>query len=69
MNVTTTEVAPDLFRLSLFVPEFNLQFNQFLVRDEEPLLYHNGMRKMFPAYPVVFGPVPPGRAGGTVDGS
>ncbi len=50
MNVTTTEIAPDLFRLSLFVPEINLQFNQFLVRDEEPLLYHTGMRKMFPAY-------------------
>lgn len=50
MSVTTTEIAPDLFRLSLYVPEINLQFNQFLVRDEEPLLYHTGMRKMFPAY-------------------
>jgi flavorubredoxin len=44
-----TEIAPDLFRLSLYVPELNLQFNHFLVRDEEPLLYHTGMRKMFPA--------------------
>src|SRR5262249_9432877 len=31
-----------------FVPEFNLQFNQFLVKDEEPLLYHTGMRGIFP---------------------
>jgi len=46
MNVT--EIAPDLFRLSLYVPELNLQFNHFLVRDDEPLLYHTGMRKMFP---------------------
>lgn len=46
---TVTEVAPDLFRLSTFVPAFGLQFNQFLVRDEEPLLFHTGMRGLFPA--------------------
>jgi flavorubredoxin len=43
------EIAPDVFRLSLYVPEANLQFNQFLVKDEEPLLFHTGMRQMFPA--------------------
>ena len=42
------EIAPDVFRISIFVEEFNLQFNHFLVRDEEPLLYHAGMRRMFP---------------------
>ena len=42
------EIAPDLFRVSVFVPEINLQFNHFLVRDEEPLLFHTGMRRMFP---------------------
>lgn len=42
------EIAPDLFRISTYVPEFDLQFNQFLVRDEEPLLFHTGMRAMFP---------------------
>src|SRR6476660_6463786 len=46
MNIT--EIAPDVFRLSLFIPEPNLQFNQFLVRDEEPLLFHTGMRAIFP---------------------
>lgn len=44
-----SEIAPDVFRISVFVEEFNLQFNHFLVRDEEPLLYHAGMRGMFPA--------------------
>ena len=43
-----SEIAPDVFRISIFVKEFNLQFNHFLVRDEEPLLYHAGMRRMFP---------------------
>ena len=28
---------------------FDLQFNHFLVRDDEPLLFHTGMRGMFPA--------------------
>lgn len=43
-----TEVAPDLFRISTYIPEINLQFNQFLVRDEQPLLYHTGMKGLFP---------------------
>ena len=46
--MSITEIAPDVFRLSLFIPDFNLQFNQFLVRDDEPLLFHTGMRAIFP---------------------
>ncbi len=46
--VVVTEIAPDLFRLSIHVPDFDLQFNHFLVRDEEPLLFHAGLRAMFP---------------------
>ena len=42
-----TEVAPDLFRLTTFLEPFNLQFSQFLVRDEEPLLFHTGPRALF----------------------
>lgn len=45
---TVHEIAPDLFRLSIYVPEFDMQFNHFLVRDEEPLLFHAGFRRMFP---------------------
>ena len=43
------EIAPDLFRLSIYVPDFDMQFNHFLVRDEEPLLFHAGFKGMFPA--------------------
>jgi flavorubredoxin len=43
------EIAPDLFRLSVYVPAFDMQFNHFLVRDEEPLLFHAGFKGMFPA--------------------
>ncbi len=42
------EIAPDLFRLSIYVPEIDMQFNHFLVRDEEPLLFHAGLKAMFP---------------------
>src|ERR1044071_2789397 len=42
------EIAEDIFRISTYVPEFNLQFNQFLVRDEAPLLFETGMKQMFP---------------------
>src|SRR5262245_6783570 len=45
---TINEIAPDLFRLSVYVPEFDMQFNHFLVRDEEPLLFHAGFKGMFP---------------------
>lgn len=43
------EVAPDVFRICTYVADFDLQFNQFLVRDDEPLLYHTGMNALFPA--------------------
>lgn len=45
---TVHEIAPDVFRISVFVKDFNLEFNHFLVRDDEPLLYHAGTRRMFP---------------------
>ena len=42
------EIAEDVYRISVYVPEIKLQFNHFLVRDEEPLLFHAGLRAMFP---------------------
>jgi flavorubredoxin len=42
------EIAPDIFRISTYVPDFNLQFNQFLVKDDEPLLFETGMKQIFP---------------------
>jgi flavorubredoxin len=49
MTTRIDEVAPDLFRISLYAEQFGLQFNHFLVRDDEPLLFHTGLRGMFPA--------------------
>ena len=47
--IKVSEIAPDVYRISVFVKEFNLQFNHFLIKDDEPMLYHAGMRQMFPA--------------------
>ncbi len=44
---TINEIAPDVYRISTYVAEFDLQFNQFLVNDDEPLLFHTGMKAMF----------------------
>ncbi len=48
METTIIEVADDVFRLSTFVPDANIMFNQFVVRAEEPLLFHTGQRMLFP---------------------
>lgn len=45
---TIHEIAPDVFRLCLYVPELDMQFSHFLVRDTEPLLFHAGLKGMFP---------------------
>jgi flavorubredoxin len=47
--VPISEIAPDLYRICVFYPEINMQFNHFLVKDDEPLLFHAGLRRMFPA--------------------
>jgi len=39
----TTEIAPNIFRISIFAQWGNFQFNHFLVKDDEPLLFHTGL--------------------------
>ncbi len=42
----TTEIASGVFRISIFAEWGNLQFNHFLIKDDEPLLFHTGLRGM-----------------------
>jgi len=59
---TVDEIAPDIFRISTFVPDVGptgFTFNQFLVRDDEPFLFHTGMRQLFPAVREAIGRVLP----------
>lgn len=48
MKTRIDEIAKDIYRLSTFVSDANLQFNQFLIEADEPLLFHCGMRGIFP---------------------
>lgn len=49
-NTDVCEVADGIFRISTPVelPGGGFSFNQYLIVDDEPLLFHTGPRKMFP---------------------
>ena len=52
MSASVDQIADRIYRISTFVPDLGptgFTFNQFLVDAEEPLLYHTGMRQLFPA--------------------
>ena len=49
MQSRVTEVAPDVYRISTFHPQYGIQMNQYLVKDDEPFLMHTLGRGMFPA--------------------
>ena len=52
MTTNLDEIAPHIYRLSTFVSDIGptgLTFNQFLLDDDEPLLFHTGHRSMFPS--------------------
>lgn len=51
METRIDEIAPDIFRLSTFLkdmPPIGFTFNQFLIRGDEPFLFHTGQRELFP---------------------
>ena len=52
METKVAEIADGIFRLSTYVPDIappaGFTFNQFLVLGDEPLMFHTGLRRMFP---------------------
>jgi flavorubredoxin len=51
METRVDEVADRIFRFSTLIPDIGptgFTFNQFLVDADEPLLFHTGMRGLFP---------------------
>jgi flavorubredoxin len=48
MKCEVSEIAADVYRLSTFHPDYGIQFNQFIIKDEEPFLMHTGFKKSFP---------------------
>jgi len=52
MRTQVDEIADGIYRLSTYIPEVaapaGYTFNQFLIDADEPLLFHTGMRQLFP---------------------
>lgn len=52
METKVSEIANGIYRLSTFTsaiaPPTGFTFNQFLILGDEPLMFHTGLRKMFP---------------------
>jgi flavorubredoxin len=51
MQASVDQIAEHIYRISTFVPDVGptgFTFNQFLIDADEPLLYHTGMRALFP---------------------
>lgn len=52
LGTTVDEIADGIFRISTPVPPDQMpggfSFNQYLIRDDKPLLYHTGPRRIFP---------------------
>ena len=52
MQTEIAEIADGIYRLSTFVPDIappaGFTFSQFLVLGDEPLMFHTGLRRMFP---------------------
>ena len=51
MQTKVDQISDRIYRLSTWIPDIGpggFTFNQFLVDAEEPLLYHTGLRQLFP---------------------
>jgi flavorubredoxin len=52
MEARVHEIADGVYRISAYVPDVappaGFTFNHFLVLGDEPLLFHTGLRRMFP---------------------
>ena len=52
-STNVDEIADGIFRINtpIEIPGPGFCFNQYLIRDDEPLLFHTGPRKLFPHGP------------------
>ena len=48
METRITEIADRIFHLSTYIEPADLRFNQVLIDADEPLLFHTGMKALFP---------------------
>jgi flavorubredoxin len=51
------EIVDDIYRISTWLPEGGITFNQFLIDDERPTLVHTGMHQTYEAVRGAIGEV------------
>ena len=49
MHTIHDEIADCIHRFASFAPDAGITFCRFLIEADEPLLFHTGLRHMFPA--------------------
>jgi flavorubredoxin len=62
METHVTEIADGIYRLSTHVPQAGpggFTFNQFLIVADEPLLFHTGLKMMYPSVSAAIATVMP----------
>ncbi len=59
METRVAEVAEGVHQLSTHIAEIDFGMNQYLIAGGEPLLFHTGMRRMFPLVSEAVGRVLP----------
>lgn len=59
METTVDEIAEGIYRLSTYVADADFSFNQYLVAGDDPLLFHCGLRALFPLVHEAVGRVLP----------
>ena len=62
METRVDEIADGIFRLSTFVADVGpsgFTFNQFLIDDDEPMVFHTGPRALFPLVSEAIGKITP----------
>jgi flavorubredoxin len=57
MTTRCAEIADRTYQLTTYLPDINFSLNQYLVDGDEPLLFHTGMRSLFPAVVQAITPV------------
>ncbi len=48
METSVTEIANKIYRISTYVEQADLRFNQYLIDADQPLIFHTGLLRLFP---------------------
>lgn len=59
MNTVLDEITTGIYRVSTYIDQADFTFNQYLIDADQPLLFHCGMRGLFPSVSAAVAKVAP----------